>query len=270
MNSNTLHASAIGRIWLLYKADMRTTAPYLISIVGMIFIGFFLYPRIHLILDFDYDTFLYYHPRSYDLSVQSYIVSMIGGLYGMWYINYRCFRSSPMSFALTPARLWEKVATMILMIVSLGIIAQGALFACFLLEVLMVPGITFAEHLEYINPYRDFHLIYDLADQEGVLHGYMTMGSVALFLSLGCYYCVTIIRNFSVGLIAGLLIPAFIAIGVPIIIMVHLFEEFYTPQYFIDQEDSWKILIYMYELYTLLLNLGVGYLLYKRLRTLPS
>lgn len=237
----------------------------------MIFIGFFLLPRIHLIFDFDYDAFLQHYTRSYDLSVQSYIVSMIGGLYGMWYINYRCFRSSPMSFALTPARLGEKVATMILIIISLGIIAQGALFACFLLEVLMVPGITFAEHLEYINPYRDFPLIfYDLVDQERMLHGYVTMGSVALFLSLGCYYCVTLFRNFSVGLIAGLLIPAFIAIGIPIIIMVHLFEEFYTPAFFIDEENSWKILLYMYELYTLLLNLSVGYLLYKRLRTLPS
>lgn len=273
MNSNTLHTSALGRTFLMYRADMRTIAPTLLSLVGIIFLVSFLIERIPLIFNLNYLQWAAGHASEYDLSAQSFLAAMTGSLFGLWYVNHRSFRSSPMSFALTPARFGEKVAAMAAVVASIWLLTQATLIGCFLLEVATVPYITFAEHFEY-NMYKwSIESLENLIAKEAFTHAVIALTLVGIFSTFAGYYCVARIRNFSLGLVTALLAPGFIAFIIPTFVSVQLITQLFEYEEIVALFENDQIpmaFVYTYEIYITLLAIGAGYLLYKRLRTLPN
>ncbi len=273
MNNNTLHASALGRIWLMYRAEMRTIATTLLSIAGTIFFINFIYPRIPLIFNLNYVNFLIAYADSYDFSADASIAAIASSIYALWYANHRAFRSSPMPFALTPVGFWEKVVALVGVIASTWIVSQLVVLVCFVLEVAMVPGITWAEHFDYggITIMLEAFSGSDKPEIGG--HLASIFGSIAFFAMLTAYYCVMRIRNFSLGLISALILPSIVIFFVPAIAINQYIEYSFVSetleQYVGGSTPPWR-LMYYYEAYILLMIVGTSYLLYKRLRTLPS
>lgn len=273
MNNNTLHASSLGRIFLMYRADMRTIALNLLSLVGAIFLMSFLIERIPLIFSLNYGYWAESHASGYDLFIPSSIAAIMGNLFGLWYVNHRAFRSSPMSFALTPARFGEKIAAMIAVVISIWVLAQATFLGCFLLEVATVPGISFAEHFEYNMYSWTIESLDNLIVGDIGTHSILFIVILGLFSTLIGYYCMARIRNFPLGVVIAIFAPIFMAFILPTLTLVQLVTRLYDQEQIASlfANDQFPMaFVYTYEIYITLLAIGAGYLLYKRLRTLPN
>lgn len=125
MQTRQHHSSSWGRIYLLLRADLKSTQTHLIVLsIGILALLFGL-PRLTTLLEhISYENFVSEWTRAYPLNWMQAAIQIALAVYFFVYLNQKVVHGKPALFSTIPATYREKVASIFLYALGLGILSK--------------------------------------------------------------------------------------------------------------------------------------------------
>lgn len=279
--TTTLYNSSLGRIYMMLRVDAVNNKRTLLTLLGA-FLGLvYGVPRILGILNVGLTRFNEIWGDTYSFSAVQSLMAICTTIYFFFYVNRRVVHSDPSLFSTLPARLWEKVVSIIVFGLILSFLGGLVVHIEYLLEYITVPQLGWHSSINDIlpTPIRllivPYTLITGLADLNSKEVPWVDLGLLTMFVAwiyllaqLILFFCSTRIRNAFVGLCCS----CGISLGL-LLLLITLSATFFqsTPLYNIADIDT------MVTNYSIFLNVyAVGfvalfaYLCYRKLRRISS
>lgn len=279
--TTTLYNSSLGRIYMMLRADVVNNKRTLLVFLGAFLALVYGVPRIFGILNVGLAQFNEIWKDSYKFSVVEGLMTICTTIYFFFYVNRRVVHSEPSLFSTLPARLWEKVVSIIVFGLVLSLLGGLVVHIEYLLEYITVPQLGWHSSINDIlpTPIRllivPYTLITGLAELSNEKVPWVDLGLLTMFVAwvyllsqLILFFCSTHIRNAFVGLCCS----CGISLGL-LLLLITLSATFFqsTPLYNISDIDT------MVTNYSIFLNVyAVGfvalfaYLCYRKLRRIRS
>lgn len=263
MAMNTTHLqqrSSWGRIVQMMRVDFYTQQRGMIFTLGALALIIFVLPRLPLLYsDVSYKVWA----RSIAVSDGVYstimmaISSFFGTLMSLVYLNRRVLHSHPIAFALLPARLWEKIVSIILSAIAICLSAMLVFAVSELFNMLTIGGYTSAVihfvRFDYMSPLN--------------LEGANTVAIVLFLLQLASMLSGILVaisfRRLRVGIFVYFL-------GWTIALVFGSVVLTYSLDFFLNLSTDTAIEVSSYVVMTIsiLINAALAWGIYYRLRTL--
>lgn len=261
---------------MMLRADLISTKRILITLLLALITLVYALPRLLVMTitsDYSYESFVGEWLYVYDLESVERLMMTAMTIYFAVYINRRIVHSQPTLFSTLPAKLWEKLISIVLYSFVLSLLYIVAARVEFLLEYCTVPGMPWSEYfttldiiplyikhkpslmINGINFYRTADSsLYSWLCAELFLWGLCAYGYACLFTAM------IYIRNSFIGLLTSSIVSIVLFI-ILVFITMHIFRENHPIR---------EAQLLLHALYVWVLA-GLGaYLSYRKLRKVAS
>ncbi len=134
--------SSMGRIALIIRALWANFHKTTLWLGLWIVIGLVIFPRLDYIFNFNVDNLLVSEQSGTDFFVRAVWIGMLFLFTLPWFFNKFVRNSKPMTFALIPANLWEKVVALVSYFLFALIGAWGVTYLTVVIDYLLAPNVA--------------------------------------------------------------------------------------------------------------------------------
>lgn len=276
MNANKACLTSLGRIGLLYRADLYTQRSTLLTLLGTIFLCLFFIPRIPLLFTWNYTEWALDYANSYIVAFDTMesFVSLVSVIAFWVYVNKRTQHTEPIIFSTTPARLREKVIAMGLYGITITVLSYVIVYVVEFLDWLTLPAFEF-QWVGRVWYYSSYDMLIGAPTHVLISSGLIFM---ALYLSsmFLMTYLMMRIRNSFVGFLSFFAIVVVLGIlgMVPVVAWFASLEPAYYMGAYSRGGSIYANVFTLPHIWGYITSFALlvttARLCYKRLKTIPS
>ncbi len=190
--------SSSGRITLLIQALWKKSYKSILWAWLWLVIGLTIFPRLDYLFSFDIKDLLVSDWSSEDVFQRSPVIGLAMVIAVPWFFNQFVRNSKPMTFALIPANLWEKLVGLLAYIMIIVVGALGITYLTVVIDYLLAPQVATLGMNEYSKDFCEQIVINNEHIRQFIVASLLAIsGMLTLIYTSICF------KKFIVGFVAG-------------------------------------------------------------------